>query len=94
MAASLPFWVRYMPHSLRGWLLRYQWFLKRMVNIPSVACRLKREPELKVELQRLIIPKHKFTDRGDGQCGTCQGPLLVGRDHPHEAGLLKEAKTK
>lgn len=73
---KLPFWLKHMPYALRGWLFHFKPFLKYVVNIPGRACRLKREPELKVEVQRLIvIPKHKFTDRGDGQCETCQGPL-------------------
>lgn len=35
---------------------------------------------------------HKFKDRGDGKCLTCEGPLLVGREQPHEADEPTEAK--
>jgi hypothetical protein len=44
------------------------------------------------ENEAFVTMHHQFKDRGDGQCETCAGPLLVGRSTPHEAAAPTEAK--
>lgn len=53
-------------------------------NVEADRCDWRRAHEW-INLLGPETKRHRFVNRGDGQCVTCAGPLLVGRSTPHDA---------